>query len=130
MLTAWDVYWVMQLDSISSGIGTIAGVGILLAAVLSVWNGVSNFDTAQFPSLCDKDARRAACGARAKTRNRIAATALPLYLLAAFIPSTKTAAAMVVVPAIVNNQTLQNEAGELYDLAKRALSEAVGEKEK
>lgn len=40
----------------------------------------------------------------------------------------KTAAAMLVLPAIVNNPTAQREAGEVYQLAKKALRNAAEEK--
>lgn len=54
---------------------------------------------------------------------RIAVVAGVLLTVNAFLPSTKTAAAMIVIPAVANNEAIQREAGELYGIAKDALRE-------
>jgi len=46
-------------------------------------------------------------------------------LAATFLPSSKTAAAMIVIPAIANNERFQAEASDLYDLAKKGLEKVV-----
>ena len=127
MVSAWDVYWVMQLDSISCGLSILSIGGLLVAAALTIANAASRYDTDMFPSLCDREERKASWAVRAKARKRVLAVALTLFVINSFVPSTKTAAAMVVLPAIANNQTLQREAGELYGIAKQALKEAVSD---
>lgn len=113
MISPWDIYWVMQLDRIIdlfTGITIAGGVGALLALCMTpVWvDG----------SMCAPKLRKWIVG-------------VPLAVLlfgaagAAFIPSTKTAAAMIVVPAIANNETIQEEAGDLYKIAKEGLRELV-----
>jgi hypothetical protein len=123
MITAWDIYWVMQLDSIGAALSFLSAGGLMLAVALTVWNGISRFDTNEFPSLCDVDARKAAWAVRANLRKTVLLVAVPLFVVNAFIPSTKTAATMIVLPAVANNETVQREAGELYGIAKDALRE-------
>lgn len=126
MITAWQVYWVMQLDSIGAALSFLSAGGLMLAAALTIWNGISRLDTNQFPSLCDVDARKAAWAVRANLRKTVLLVAVPLFVVNAFIPSTKTAAAMIVLPAlsdIASSETVQHEAGELYGIAKDALRE-------
>ena len=54
---------------------------------------------------------------------------VPLFLLmftaSWLVPSTKTLAAMLVLPAIVNNETVQEDASEIYGLALEGLRKAV-----
>jgi hypothetical protein len=111
-MTAWQVYWVMQLDSIGFGLGVLGcvliGIGLLLALVadegLIEWHPV-------------------------KTVLGFFAAGLLLWLVNMFLPSTKTAAAMVVLPAITSESAtaaVAPEVRELYDLAKDALNHAAG----
>lgn len=51
--------------------------------------------------------------------------------LLAFLPSTKTAAAMIILPAITSDEVVEpmgKEARELYELAKKVLRDNVGER--
>ena len=124
-MNAWTIYWILQLDAISSAFWLANLVLATAAAALTIFNGISRFDTNEFPMLCDPEARIAACKARSGVRRKVVAALVPIFLISAFLPSTKTAAAMVVIPAIANNETIRKEAGDLYALAKQALREAV-----
>lgn len=108
MISAWDIYWVMQLDTIGMAMGTISVFGLIVVAV--VWGA-------------------AACEIRRLWGYLVAVAVTGVWfvclLAAIFLPSTKTAAAMFVIPAVANNETIQKEAGDLYKLAKQALREAV-----
>lgn len=107
-ISPWTIYWVMQLDSIGVAVGHMSFVGAFI--LLLAWV----YLVAEADSLAGYIAASAA-------------TLVWLVVLAAaiFLPSTKTAAAMFVIPAVANNQTIQREAGELYDLAKQALRSAA-----
>jgi hypothetical protein len=121
----------MQLDSIGFAFGVAAFV--LCAVAVSVWiswiSAKENCDPEAWfsPEFKAKALRnrnslpalRAAC-------LKLSVAAISSLLVLGLLPSTKTAAAMVVLPAIANNETLHTEAGELYGLAKQALKEAVG----
>lgn len=110
MISAFEIYLVMQLDSILTGL-------ILITLASSVSAGA--FALAGFGGFHGKDER---CILAAK---RLLATATIALGLSVVIPSTKTAAAMIVIPAIVNNEKVQAEAGDLYELAKAAMRDAV-----
>lgn len=111
-MTAWQIYWVMQLDSINSFFlcSTAGAVFAPMAAgMISDGELVWNYE--------QKRIRRWA---------KVCFWMAPLFLIAAVLtPSTKTAAAMIVLPAIANSETLRKEAGELYGLAKEALRDAI-----
>lgn len=113
MLSAWDVYWVMQLDSINAG---AAIIGVFGTAFGAIGTGVFTVAVADGEEWAPPVLRLA---------RRVLGVGVLCAIAAVFLPSTKTAAAMIVVPAIANNQTLQREAGELYTLAKDALREAI-----
>lgn len=103
-ISPWTIYWVMQLDTIG-----------VAAVVLSIFGGGAllllwGFVLTELKSLAGYF---------------VSATASVVWLIvlaaAIFLPSTKTAAAMYLIPAIASNQTIHREAGELYGLAKQAL---------
>lgn len=129
-ISAWDIYWVMQLDSIN----------LLMTIILFFAGGfcICLWFSATMDADCSKIhpesaiSKQQASDAVTKfsAAKRIATFALPLALIVAFLPSSKTAAAMYVIPAIANNETLRSEAGDLYKLAKEALKQAVGSEEK
>lgn len=124
-ISAWEIYWVLQLDSISAALSFLSAGGIMIAVALTIWNGLSRLDTSEFPLLCNEDERKAAWASRAAIRRTLLAISLPLFAINAFVPSSKTMAAVIVVPAIANNDAIKREAGELYQLAKEALREVV-----
>lgn len=51
-------------------------------------------------------------------------------LVLGFIPGTRTIAAMVIAPAIVNSKVVQSDIPELYDLAVTALKQSLGKESK
>jgi hypothetical protein len=106
-ISPWTIYWVMQLDSIGMAAGFLSFAGAF--GLVGLWV----FVVTEADSLAGYLAASAA-------------TLVWLVVLTAaiFLPSTRTAAAMFVIPAVANNQTIQREAGELYDLAKQALRKA------
>jgi len=123
MITAWQIYWVMQLDSIGGALVAVAAIAGAAAVVLWIGGAIEKACSNTLPEL-DISKREAARGAAmhraAKPMTWLAAV---LILVNAFIPSTKTAAAMIVLPAVANNEAIQREAGELYGIAKDALRE-------
>lgn len=105
MITAWDIYWVMQLDTIGMVASLLALAGIPISAFAwAAWADENVDAPIAFPLV-------------------VTPLAILALLVATFIPSTKTAAAMIVLPAVANNETIQQEAGELYGIAKDALRE-------
>lgn len=108
MISPWEIYWVMQLDAINTFAGLASFTGIF--AVMAVWGFVLSETDGLVP--------------------RIAASALTamwaiVLAVAVFLPTSKTAAAMIVIPDIANNERFQAEASDLYDLAKQGLKKIV-----
>lgn len=113
-MDAWTIYWILQLDSINSAFGTIALISGIASSSAFVFSGIVWLNQEeQAAKIIRKFSYRAAW---------IFAITIAS---GALIPSTKTAAAMVVIPAIANNETIRNEAADLYKLAKDALRDAV-----
>lgn len=117
LINPWLLYLVMQADSIGKFFGILAATSV----IASVISGV-----ALLVGACEGE------GAWVKAASRLL---IKLVLLAvvlcgirALLPSTKTAAVLIVVPALVNNPALQHEAGELYSLAKQAMQENLQSK--
>lgn len=129
-ISAWDIYWVLQLDSLNATVSLI-GVAFLAAGVAALIATGFHAGNDDFSCNRGKDDERKATRRRIM---KIPAVALPasalLFVATGFLPSTKTAAAMYIIPAVANNETLRQEASELYGLAKEALKEAVGHEEK
>jgi hypothetical protein len=128
MIDAWDIYWVMQLDSIGRSLRFIVFALFILSGAFSiraVWCSVQSPD-----DWLSEECKTAAAASRAsEPAARSAAIRFGVAFLAvmsvnALIPSSKTAAAMIVLPALTSEsvvQTVAPEARELYELAKDAL---------
>jgi hypothetical protein len=118
MISSFDVYLVMQLDSILSVMFVIALITGILTTIGSIAFGLSSSFSEQ-----DDEAKAFAAGIKKPLKLIVAVftfTACGLALL----PSSKTAAAMILVPALTSEQVtapLTAEAKELYALAKQAL---------
>lgn len=106
-ISPWTIYWVLQLDNIGNASEMVAFLGLF--ALPFLWG----FVLSELKSLA---AFVFAVG--------VTVVWLAVATAAIFLPSTKTAAAMFVIPAIANNETIQREAGDLYGLAKQALVRA------
>lgn len=117
-MNAWDIYWVLQLDSIS---------GFL--TFLSIVSGFAWFFSFTFGIMADPESCDASDARIIRKLRSVSKVCISVFIAssisATLLPSTKTAAAMYVVPAIVNNDHIQHEAGDLYKLAKQALKQAV-----
>ena len=124
MITHWEIYWVLQLDAIKVALALAATVAMIYF-IITLIGGASRY-------LGSFDEARNNVIAWQAVKRRAFKTSLPIAI-ACFVclftlPSTKTAAAMIVVPQIVNSPTIQHEAGDLYKLAKEALRDAIAPK--
>lgn len=109
-MSAWTIYWILQLDNFVSaltGVVVLGGTGGLMLYGFGILEEMA---------------------AAARAGRRILVAVAVACVLLVFMPNTKTAAAMVIIPAIANNEALKAEAGDLYQLAKQALREAVTDK--
>lgn len=110
IIDSWTVYWITRLD----GINAVAVLGIIFLSVTStvltmLWIGEG-----------DRSARLGTL------------VSVPLLLLctavAVFVPTTKEACAIYMIPKIANNEDVQGVAVEVRDLAREWIK-ALGPKE-
>lgn len=113
-ITAFDIYLVMQINSVRGLVGIVCFLAAILSAIILLCLSFDDMNNAELRlhSSCKK----------------VFTVCLPLLVLSAFCPSGKTIAAMKVIPAIINNESVHGEAKELYDLAKQGLKELVTDK--
>lgn len=114
MISAWEIYLVLQLDSIKEVLGAIWWLSTIGAGLLMLVAFI----------FCDEfELLKKFINKRAVTF--IFVPWMTVSFLNALLPSSSTAAAMFVIPKIANNQSIQKEAADLYGLAKQALTEAI-----
>lgn len=133
MITSWEIYLVFQLDHINSAAVMVAtGSGMAAVCVLIAWLVFASDDPGQWSNGGYKAAairhNEQAPALRKIFFQLLVFLFLPSFALATLLPSTRTAAAMIVAPKIINSPTAQHEAGDLYKLAKQALENAVAPK--
>jgi len=120
-ITAFDIYLVSLADKIISPAGFIACLSLAITIFLfAIW----------FFSVSDTTSE----AEQAKFVARITmAITIVCGSIAVFVPSSKTIAAMYVLPAIVNNEHIQNSTGNaleaLENLTKEWLKDTVKSKD-
>lgn len=98
-ISAWDIYWITRLDNLQ--LVFILGLGVSLG--LSVMTLIESDSVEDFVKPVCK---------------YFLPVAVACAMGLVFVPSTKSAAAMYVVPAIVNSEAVQKIPAELTALAK------------
>lgn len=106
-ISAWTIYWVTRLDEISIAMAIAMVVMIIVCAIAAFVYCISEFE---------------ATGAK-KLAYRLLLWIVGVTLVNTLIPNTKQAAAMYVLPAIVNSDAVQQLPGELTILAREWLHE-------
>ena len=125
LISPLEVYFVLQLDSIRDAFVPILIIGAILS-IISFILVAANADADN--EYSSSNASYLALGKRMIKPSL--GTLIIGILGLTFIPSTKTAATMILLPAITSDKVtepLSREAGELYQLAKAALKKAVDE---
>jgi hypothetical protein len=118
MISPWTIYWVTRLDRLNTLAGLTAAAAVVVAtAAAFTW----------FMLVDTMSVERALA---AKVLKAALPVALVAMLAACSIPTTKEMSAILVIPKIVNNEKVQEEAGELYSLAKDYLRQQVGKDKK
>ena len=104
MITTTQMYWLVTMDSI-----------VHASAIIAIALGVMAFLT--IPMVLDDD------DLPKWTPSAIALVAVAFALVAAFVPTTRQMAAIVMVPKIANNEKVQAAGNKLYDLAVEWMDE-------
>ena len=119
IITTFWLYIILQLDAIRE---TAVGFAILfgLASGGCIIGIMVN--------TCDHD------DWKIKTIHKVATIcSIGIFMLSAITlalaPTSRNAALIAILPAVVNNETIQTEASELYDLAKEGMRNLVSPEE-
>lgn len=125
MITASNVYWLVKLDDIVSGLNFLFVVVVILSVMLMPACGACGmFD----------DGFERAFGKLKKAYTAIAIFLLIDGALCVLVPTTKQAALIYAAPQVLNstfvNETMPREAQEIYGLAKQWLTDQVKTTEK
>ena len=108
MITPTMIYWIGQCDCIRSACGPITVVGIILSVATIVITIVA---------FGDRSISRLLCWMGVALSSIFCVVSIIGILGQVFIPTSKTAASMYVIPAIVNNEKVQDAGNQLYELA-------------
>lgn len=110
MISPFTIYLIMMLDEIKQMFGAVTFVGLITLVVCGMVLGITEGDA--WPGI-------------KRYLKWMAAPFVLSFLLWNLLPTPKVAAAMYIIPAIANNENVQREASELYDLAKQGLKNLV-----
>lgn len=134
IINPWLLYLVLQADSIKSMATHLSmWASVLTVVVLVAWGGyilvcTMEAATSYSSSRAEEYLRRRAVALRKwGVPGAVVVLASGLSLASSMIPTTKSAAMLLVIPTIANSEVVQAEARELYDLAKQGLKELVDE---
>jgi hypothetical protein len=106
MINSFDVYWVMQLDTIVRTIGSLSVVALVLSLLAISFLMVQKHSYTKLASI-------SLC------------VSVGFIILTSFVPSSRTAAAMVVLPAVANSSQVKEIGAlgtDLIKLAREAVS--------
>lgn len=109
-ITPSTIYWVAQCDCIRDACIPIIMIGVILSVVSAA---------IAMCAFCDDtpDRVRRWRWIAAVVSLAIVATTFAGFLGRIFIPTTKTMAAMYIIPSVANNEKVQTVGNRLYDLA-------------
>jgi hypothetical protein len=125
IVSGFTLYCILMLDSFCSMLSTIFIISLILGIlVLLIGSGASDLWSG---ATRQTDEEKAIWASASKWGKRLLAVCFLSLVVNTFLPSTRTAAMIVVIPAIANNDKVQKEAGELYYLAKMGLARLVTE---
>lgn len=135
-MSAWTVYWVLTLDSI---------IGFLIpGAILCIFGGIAGYvlwvvgKTREPQWSWDKKGDGTPSVSYQTDSERIVTwgkilkgycpvLAVVFMFIAIFLPSTKQAAIIYVLPKIANNEQVQQIPQKLLDVANKQLDEWIGD---
>lgn len=109
-LSPWTIYWALQLDTIGKSL-TIILVLLVIALALCTSEASCSYSTEEYK-------------AKAKQlRNILFGFVVLIGMLNIFIPSSKTVAAMFIIPPVVNNEQVQELPKEVLSFIHSILKE-------
>jgi TRAP-type C4-dicarboxylate transport system permease large subunit len=131
MITPFEVYVVMQLDSIKVLFILLSLAGILPILGLKLSASIDRYSSEAFPNNPISKQQSISADNADKAFNKLLYPAIISTIMAVLIPSSATAAAMIVLSEITSKEVtepLKGEAREIYQLAKDALKNIADDK--
>lgn len=114
-ITPWMVYWIAKLDTIRDA---CIGAAALLAFVSVILLAVG------FALKDDEEPEHKTIGRRLHWHTRwVGPAVLVFWAAAVFTPTTKQMVAILVVPAVANNEDVQGLGSDLVTLAREWMQE-------
>lgn len=114
------VYLVLQADQVLNICSSIVIIALILAGISTIVLMIAG------PILFFEEVPVLDHINKFPYKKHLAIILLIPVLILAFMPSTKTLAAMLIAPAIVNSSVVQKDLPELYTLGVEKLKEAMG----
>jgi hypothetical protein len=113
VISPFTIYLILMLDNIQHLFGVLFALFLVGSLLFAVIGGLMMSEDVISPKVWV----RIVVGGLS--------TALISLVLGHLTPTSKQAAVIFLIPAIANNETVQREAHELYDLAKQGLKTLV-----
>lgn len=130
MITSSFMYWITRLDSICCTIGVFSAIAMAAAIVMAIPLGMEYFTWANSSSEYRDDINDTAIPKLRRMVLWFSIIGSILLLALAFIPTTKEAAAIIVVPKIANSESVAEVSTAVKDAAVKWLKETAAEVEK
>lgn len=121
------IYFVGQLDAFNSICGLTLVFGGIALVVMNIIKAVSYCDSSTYYELKTYNKVKLVTD---KTNKVLGPIVFAAFLGAAFLPSRSTVAAMIVVPAIVNNENIQNISKNTLQWAEEYIKDQLQTKKK
>jgi len=120
-MSGWEIYLITRLDALQGAavlVAIVAGVAFLLCGFFTTLD-ISG-------SYTDGDKENVHLRMMRTWTRTLCIVALSATSIAVVTPTSREMAAIIILPKIANSETVQNEAREIYDLAKEWLRNAAG----
>lgn len=119
-ISPWTIYWVMQMDSIGEFVKSAAAVMAIPTVVFIV---IKIINTVEPHSSREAEIHTLS------TRGILLCFPfwIPLVISSCLLPSTKSMCAILTIPMVANNETLQADASEIYTLGMERLKDVLAE---
>lgn len=124
MITGTEIYWITRLDDLRGFIfglgGVLTGICVIGSVISIMCHAIDSAERKELLPVSKKFMLRFVSGLL---------VGLPLLFSACFVPTTKEMCAIKVLPAIINNEDMQELPNKVVDLANEWLEELKPQKE-
>lgn len=130
MITSSFMYWITRLDSICCVVGVFSSISIVFAIATAIPIAIEYYSWADCERKYRDDINDTSIPALRRVFLWLASVGVILLVANVFIPTTKEAAAIIVVPKIANSESVAEISTAVKDTAVKWLKETATEVEK